>query len=209
MSMTRREFLKRSAVAAAAAASFGTLIARANQQEKVKVGVIGTGAQGQNLLRQLMGMPSAEVVAVCDVYAPNRIRAVELTQFRAQGYSDYRALLERKDIEAVVIASPLHLHAPMTIDALQAGKHVFCEKAIAYSIDESRLMARDRPAHGQDSANRAPTPLQRHLHAGALAHQGGRARQDHPCARAVASQQQLATPRARPEVRATAELAAV
>jgi hypothetical protein len=150
MSMTRREFLKRSAVAAAAA-SFSTLIARANQQEKVKVGVIGTGAQGQNLLRQLMGMPSAEVVAVCDIYAPNRIRAVELTQFRAQGYSDYRALLERKDIEAVVIASPLHLHAPMTIDALQAGKHVFCEKAIAYSIDESRLMARDRPAHRQES----------------------------------------------------------
>jgi predicted homoserine dehydrogenase-like protein len=105
MRMTRREFLKQSAVAAAAA-SFSTLIARANQQEKVKVGVIGTGAQGQNLLRQLMSMPSAEVVAVCDIYAPNRIRAIELTQFRAQGYSDYRALLERKDIEAVVIATP-------------------------------------------------------------------------------------------------------
>ncbi|MFN7162594.1 MAG: twin-arginine translocation signal domain-containing protein, partial [Fimbriimonadales bacterium] len=84
MSLTRREFLKRSAVAAAAA-SFGTLIARANAQEKVKVGVIGTGAQGQNLLRQLVSMPEAEVVAVCDVYLPNRTRAQEITQFRAQG----------------------------------------------------------------------------------------------------------------------------
>ncbi|MDM7461303.1 MAG: Gfo/Idh/MocA family oxidoreductase [bacterium] len=148
MSLTRREFLKRSAVAAAAA-SFGTLIARANASEKVKVGVIGTGAQGQNLLRQLVSMPEAEVVAVCDVYLPNRTRAQEITQFRAQGYHDYRQLLERQDIEAVVIATPLHLHAPMTLDALQAGKHVFCEKAIAYSIDEARQMAQTAQRTGK------------------------------------------------------------
>lgn len=140
MQLSRREFLRQSAVAAAAA-SLSAFVARANQQEKVKVGVIGTGAQGQNLLRQLLSMPAAEVVAVCDIYTPNRIRAQELTKFQAQGYNDYRALLERKDIEAVVIATPLHLHAPMTIDALQAGKHVFCEKAIAYSLEEARQMA--------------------------------------------------------------------
>ncbi len=137
---TRREFLRR-AVIGSAMVSFGILTARANQQPKVKVGVIGTGAQGQNLLRQLMSMPTAEVVAICDLYAPNRIRGIELTQFQARGYSDYRALLDRNDIEAVVIATPLHLHAPMTIDALNAGKHVFCEKAIAYSLDEARQMA--------------------------------------------------------------------
>lgn len=140
MQLSRREFLRQSAVAAAAA-SLSAFVARANQQEKVKVGIIGTGAQGQNLLRQLLSMPAAEVVAVCDIYTPNRIRAQELTKFQAQGYNDYRALLERKDIEAVVIATPLHLHAPMTIDALQAGKHVFCEKAIAYSLEEARQMA--------------------------------------------------------------------
>lgn len=138
--MSRREFLRQSAIGTAALA-LSSFSARAQSEEKVKVGVIGTGAQGQNLLRQLLALPTAEVVAVCDVYAVNRIRAVELTQGKAKSYSDYRALLDQKEIEAVVIATPLHLHAPMTIDALQAGKHVFCEKAIAYSIDEARQMA--------------------------------------------------------------------
>jgi len=139
--ITRREFLKQAALGAAAF-SFGILTARANQQEKVRLGVIGTGAQGQNLLRQLMSLPNAEVVALCDIYAPHRIGALEIAGEKAHAYRDYRALLERRDIEAVVIATPLHLHAPMSIDAMQAGKHVFCEKAIAYSLEEARAMAR-------------------------------------------------------------------
>jgi predicted dehydrogenase len=139
--LTRREFLKQ-ATLGAAAFSFGILTARANQQEKVRLGVIGTGAQGQNLLRQLMSLPNAEVVALCDIYAPHRIGALEIAGEQTQAYRDYRALLERRDIEAVVIATPLHLHAPMSIDAMQAGKHVFCEKAIAYSLEEARAMAR-------------------------------------------------------------------
>jgi len=139
--LTRREFLRQAALGAAAF-SFGILTARANQQEKVRLGVIGTGAQGQNLLRQLMSLPNAEVVALCDVYTPHRIGAMEIAGDKVQPYRDYRALLDRKDIEAVVIATPLHLHAPMSIDAMQAGKHVFCEKAIAYSLQEARAMAR-------------------------------------------------------------------
>ena len=139
--LTRREFLKQAALGAAAF-SFGILTARANQQEKVRLGVIGTGAQGQNLLRQLMSLPNAEVVALCDIYAPHRIGALEIAGEKTQAYRDYRALLERRDIEAVVIATPLHLHAPMSIDAMRAGKHVFCEKAIAYSLEEARAMAR-------------------------------------------------------------------
>lgn len=139
--LSRREFLRQSLIGAATL-SFGGLTARANQQEKVKIGVIGTGAQGQNLLRQLMSLPSTEVVAVCDIYPPNRLRGLELTGGQARAFSDYRVLLEQKEIEAVVIATPLHLHAPMTLDALDAGKHVFCEKAIAYSLDEAHQMAR-------------------------------------------------------------------
>ncbi len=141
MELTRREFLRQAALGAAVF-SFGILTARANQQEKVRIGVIGTGAQGQNLLRQLMALPTAEVVALCDIYAPHRISALEITGGKAQSYTDYRALLERKDIEAVVVATPLHLHAPISIDAMRAGKHVFCEKAIAYSLEEAKAMAR-------------------------------------------------------------------
>jgi predicted dehydrogenase len=139
--LTRREFLKQAALSAAAF-SFGILTARANQQDKVRLGVIGTGAQGQNLLRQLMSLPNAEVVALCDIYVPHRIGAMEIAGEKTQAYRDYRALLERRDIEAVVIATPLHLHAPMSIDAMRAGKHVFCEKAIAYSLEEAHAMAR-------------------------------------------------------------------
>jgi predicted dehydrogenase len=67
---------------------------------------------------------------------------MEIAGEKAQAYRDYRALLDRKEIEAVVIATPLHLHAPISIDAMQAGKHVFCEKAIAYSMDQAKAMAR-------------------------------------------------------------------
>jgi predicted dehydrogenase len=139
--LTRREFLKQAALSAAVF-SFGILTARAKEQEKVRIGVIGTGAQGQNLLRQLMSLPNAEVVALCDIYTPHRIGAMEIAGEKAQAYRDYRALLDRKEIEAVVIATPLHQHAPVSIDAMQAGKHVLCEKAIAYSMDQAKAMAR-------------------------------------------------------------------
>lgn len=139
--ISRREFLRQSLISSAAL-TFGVLTARATQQEKVRIGIIGTGAQGQNLLRQLMSLPTTQVVSVCDIYPPNRMRGVELTGGEARAISDYRTLLDQKEIEAVVIATPLHLHAPMTIDALQAGKHVFCEKAIAYSLAEAHQMAR-------------------------------------------------------------------
>lgn len=138
---TRREFLQRSAISAAML-SFGAWTARANKQDRVKIGVIGTGQQGQNLLRQLMSLPSAEVIAVCDVYAPSRQKAAEIVGDKARVHTDYRALLDQKEIEAVVIATPLVYHAPHAIAALRAGKHVFSEKAVAYSIDQAKQMAR-------------------------------------------------------------------
>ena len=82
--------------------------------------------------------------AVCDIYPPNLEKGLGIARKRhdprVQGYSDYRQLLERKDIDAVVIASPLWLHSKMTVDALQSGKHVFCEKMMTHSIDGCRDM---------------------------------------------------------------------
>lgn len=139
--ISRREFLQQSALSTALF-SFGALIAKVQQVEPVRIGVIGTGAQGQNLLRQLVAIPGAEVVALCDIYPPHLQKGVQLVGSEVKSYTDYRALLEDKAVQAVVIATPLYLHAPMTLDALKAGKHVFCEKMMAYTLDQAKAMAR-------------------------------------------------------------------
>lgn len=99
-------------------------------KERVKIGFIGTGSRGQYHLNNLKTIPCAEVVALCDNYEPNLRKAAVLYP-KARLYDDYRKLLEQRDVEAVMIAVPLYEHAQLTIDALHAGKHVFCEKSMA------------------------------------------------------------------------------
>lgn len=99
-------------------------------KEKVRLGVIGTGSRGQYHLNNLLTIPYAEVVALCDNYEPHLKEASAIFP-AATTYSDYRRLLEQKDIQAVLIAAPLFEHARITIDSLQAGKHTFCEKSMS------------------------------------------------------------------------------
>ncbi|MFW5657181.1 MAG: Gfo/Idh/MocA family protein [Bacteroidota bacterium] len=108
--------------------------------EKVKLAVIGVGGRGSGLLANLLKIENVEVVAVCDNYEPHYKRALEMTEGKAKGYYDYRKLLEQKDIQGVVIATPLFAHAGITVDAFQAGKHVFCEKAMAMTYEECKAM---------------------------------------------------------------------
>jgi predicted dehydrogenase len=135
----RRNFIK--AVAATPVA--GALIWKAASMTPVRAGIIGIGGQGGVLLEN--APPShIRISAVCDIFPPNRDRALkiarELHDPDARAYSDYRELLDRRDLEAVIIATPLWQHAPMTIAALQAGKHVFCEKNMARGVDDCRQM---------------------------------------------------------------------
>jgi predicted dehydrogenase len=188
--VSRREFLRDSAWAAAAAAFAAAFQERVEAQQKspgsaqqvaiqqnasapgshrnldpVNIGFIGTGTQGQTLLQRLVRIPGVRVVAVCDVYPPHLSRGLRLAGPQAMTYRDYRKLLERKDIDAVIIATPLYLHAPMTIDALQAGKHVFCEKTMAYSIEEARRMvqvSRETGKHLQIGHQRHYSPIYAH-----------------------------------------------
>ena len=99
-------------------------------KEKVRIGFIGTGSRGQYHLNNLKTVPYADVVALCDNYPPN-LKAASVIYPQAKTYDDYRKVLEDKDIQAVMIATPLYEHAHITIDALHAGKHVFCEKSMA------------------------------------------------------------------------------
>jgi len=111
--------------------------------ERVRLGIIGVGDRGSALLQniQAFALPlNVEIAAICDNYEPNYQRALELTAGKAAGYRDYRRLLERTDLDGVVVATPLHVHAPVTLDALQAGQQVFCEKSMARTLDDSKAM---------------------------------------------------------------------
>ena len=108
-------------------------------KEKARVALIGTGSRGQYHLHNLKEIHHAEVVALCDNYEPNLKAALEIFP-KAKGYSDYRKLLEQRDIDGVIIATPLNWHAPILLDALAAGKHVFCEKAMARTLDDCKAV---------------------------------------------------------------------
>lgn len=97
----------------------------------VPTAVIGTGNRGSNLLRGVMEQPNTKVAAVCDI-KPDRLdrAASAAAKDNPNTYTDWRQVIDRKDIEAVFVATPPHLHAEMAIAALQAGKHVYCEKPI-------------------------------------------------------------------------------
>ena len=88
------------------------------------------------LARLLKGLPGNEVVAACDVYEPRRLEAVEKMGPQTTPSSDYREVLDRNDVDAVVIGAPDHWHVPMTLDAVAAGKDVYCEKPITHVIEE-------------------------------------------------------------------------
>ena len=109
------------------------------KHEKARIALIGTGSRGQYHIHNLKEIPHAQIVAVCDNYAPNLQQALELCP-DAKSYTDYRKLLESKDIDGVIISTPLNWHAPIVLDALAAGKHVFCEKAMARTLDECKAI---------------------------------------------------------------------
>lgn len=141
--VTRRDFLKGTATAAVAASSVKSLAAAPailtspSPGSTVHYGFIGTGTEGCNLLRRLTTVPQGRCIATCDIYPPNLKRGAKTIGSNPVTYpKDYRRLLERKDLDAVMIATPLSMHAQMIIDSLNAGKHVFVEKTMYFKEEE-------------------------------------------------------------------------
>jgi predicted dehydrogenase len=126
----RRQFL-----AAAAAAPLILPAAAQQASDRISMGLIGSGGRGRNVMAAFIEL-GAQFGAVCDVYEPNLARGLEAASTGAQPYSDYRRVLERKDLNAVLIASPDHWHVPMMLDAVSAGFDVYCEKPMSHSISE-------------------------------------------------------------------------
>jgi predicted dehydrogenase len=143
--LTRRDFVKVGGTVAGAARAVQKANAAGNQ---VLYGVIGAGAQGRYLLRHMAGLQGCRCAAVCDVDQSNLNQGVAAAGSNPQAYKDHRELLGRKDIDAVVIATPLSTHFPITRDALAAGKHVFCEPPLVFKPEEVhalRALAAETP----------------------------------------------------------------
>jgi predicted dehydrogenase len=107
----------------------------------VPCGVIGCGTWGRDILRTLARFPNAPVLGICDTYEPYLRRCAE-TAPKGEKYADYRQLLDNKAIQAVIVATPTHLHRDIAISALQAGKHVYCEAPLATSIADAAAIAK-------------------------------------------------------------------
>lgn len=137
---SRRHFVKQAAAVGFLAAA-PTFIPRSafGANERVVTGHIGVRNQGSGNLKAFINQAGG----ICDVdqtVLAKAIKSVENTGRKCEGYSDYRRLLDRKDIDAVVISTPDHWHARMTIDACQAGKDVYCEKPLSLTVVEGRQM---------------------------------------------------------------------
>ena len=137
----RRQVLRQAALAGAAAA-LGTLPARpllaASPNEKLNIAVVGCGGRGGD---DLSGVSSENIVALCDVDDRRAARAYKAHP-KARRFRDFRKMLDAvgREIEAVVVGTPDHTHAPPAVAAMKIGKHCFCEKPLAHSVYEVRTM---------------------------------------------------------------------
>ena len=142
--LSRRQFVKTSALAAGSISLASIVPAAAfGANDRVRIGVIGCGGQGTGHVHSLVKRSAEDnlsVVAVSDVYQRRVTRAKDIC--KGEGYLDYRKLLERKDIDAVLIATPDHWHSKISIDAMESGKHVYCEKPMTHTVEQA-LQVRD------------------------------------------------------------------
>jgi predicted dehydrogenase len=133
--LTRRTFLG-GASALGVAAAAGPAAAAVGPNDRIRVGMVAVGARAQQLLEAIKAVEGTEIVSVCDAYTGRVERAVERTGGKAKVARDYREILADNSIDAVTIATPDHLHKQHVIEALEAGKDVYCEKPLTYTIDE-------------------------------------------------------------------------
>jgi predicted dehydrogenase len=157
--------------------------AAAAQEPRLRCGFIGVGGRGTALLRNTLELPGVEVTAICDIDSGNLNRAVELVQKTRgaapatfdRGPDDYKRLLEQKEIDAVVMATPCDLHARMFLDSIAAGKHIYGEKPMALSVKDATAIVE---AEGKSRlvvqvgmqwmANRRVRETIRRIHAGEI-----------------------------------------
>lgn len=140
MSLSRRELLESLGIAVAGVVAAGyTATAKGFvANDTITVGCIGTGGRCRRLMQSLATIPGVKIVAVCDIWDFHLEEGRKLAQPGAFATKDYHALLERKDIDAVLIGTPDHWHVPLTIDSCAAGKDVYVEKPLTHELAEGQ-----------------------------------------------------------------------
>ncbi len=141
MSCSRRTFL----ATAASGLVLGARLAASGVQganDRIRIGVIGTGGRARGLMTLLKKIPGNDMVAVCDVYEPRLLQAAEIAGTDVAKVADYRRILDDKGIDAVVIGTPDHWHKTITLDAVAAGKDVYVEKPVSHTIAEGEEMVK-------------------------------------------------------------------
>lgn len=152
--ISRRQLLKQT-LAASAALAFPAIVPPSvfgadAPSNRITIGAIGTGNQGPNNIKSFMGKRGAQVVAVCDIDMERMAEAARIARIhRNSACVDYRELIRCSDIDAVVISTPDHWHALIAIASARAGKDVYCEKPLAYSITEGRALCEAVKKYGR------------------------------------------------------------
>src|SRR5215467_7537486 len=130
MPTTRRQFMASGALAAAALGA----------NDSIHVGLIGCGGRGRSLLELFQTDPSCRIAAICDVDRGRLEETHASLSPPPEAYSDFRRLLDRKDIDAVIVATPDHWHASPALDAMRVGKDVYLEKPIGHTVEEGAAL---------------------------------------------------------------------
>lgn len=136
--MNRRQFVVKGSMASLAVASSTSIFGNLNLQNannKINIGIIGTGRRGGGLVPFIEQIKNLNIAACCDVLPFRLKKGLLAINTKAKGYSHYQDLLNNKDIDAVIIATPFSTHSQLAIDALDAGKHVYVEKTMAKGYD--------------------------------------------------------------------------
>ena len=147
-SISRRSLLKTSAGVAAGLTAFGLPTGKVlGANETLNVACIGTGGRCRFLMKSLATIPNVRIAAVCDVYDVHLDLARKLADPKALATKSYKELLDRKDIDAVLIGTPDHWHVPMTVDACAAGKDVYVEKPLTHNLSEGKAVIEAQNKH--------------------------------------------------------------
>lgn len=141
--MNRRNFVKSVSAGALGATVVGRSIGSVREtpavppSDQIRLGIIGPGSRGQELMRYFLRVPGVRFTGLCDIYEPRFAAARKITGEETPVYQDHRRLLEARDLDAVIVATPLSFHAEHVIASLQSGRNVYGEKSMGFTVEHS------------------------------------------------------------------------